>query len=164
LPKDDNTVGLNHVPAFLEAIRPAHHEALQVGAPSKPEVNPNVAGAQVTRIGVHSSPERFFPVPENLHSSANAEPIGPDAYQSHLEPVLSGLGVVVKEANRPVVVRDEDVDGSVVVDVADRHATADVDAPKILSGTVAHVAEFLSLAFTMKEQVFLPVRVRTASQ
>ena len=55
-----------------------------------------------------------------------------DAFQAHLEPVLSGSDVVVKESDRTVVVRDEDIDSSVVVDVADRHATADVDALETL--------------------------------
>src|SRR2546423_13934180 len=65
LPENDDSVGLHVVPVFPGSIGPLDDQAPHVRILPEPEMEANVAGAQVARIGVHPSPERFFAVPHN---------------------------------------------------------------------------------------------------
>ena len=130
--------------------------------PSKPEVDPNVAGAQVTRISVNPSPERRCAVPHNRDASANPETIAPDSFQPDLKPVLPGSDFVAKESDGSIVVRHENINGSVVVEVADCRPPANVNALEGWSRTVTRLVK--CFAFVVKQKVSLTVRVSLASQ
>ena len=111
---------------------------------------------------MHPAPLRRRAVPQERNTCADAGPIALRADQAHFEPVLPGRDIVVKQPHGAVVVGHEDIDSPVVVDVADRHATADIDALERRSGTITHFGEPV-LAFIVKQQVALTVRVRLGS-
>ena len=70
---------------------------------------------------------RRFAIPQQCDTRADAEPIAPGAFEAHLKPALPGPDIVVEETHGAVVVRHENIHGPVVVDIADRRATADID-------------------------------------
>src|SRR5207245_9067323 len=84
---------------------------------------------EVAAIGADAAPERG-PAAAN-EPDARAEAGGVLArspLEAHRQPRPQRLRLIQVEPDRPVVVRDQHVDQAVVVDVAQRHSTADFPA------------------------------------
>src|SRR5438270_8663802 len=70
------------------------------------------------------------------NSCADRCPAGPGAFQTDPQPVPT-LRLVVQQDGRRVAMDDDEVDASIVVEVAGRHAASDHLPAKIGSGPIA---------------------------
>ena len=74
--------------------------------------------------------------------------------------MLSGTDLVMKKADRTVVIRDQDIDRSVVVNVAKRRSATNPRERKGLSADVAGLLKSSALALIMEQKVLLSVWAR----
>jgi hypothetical protein len=72
---------------------------------------------------MNPSPQRFFAIPQNSNARAYPEAIALHSLQPNLKPVLLGADLVAQETNWTIVIRDQDIDSSVVVNVTE-HGSA----------------------------------------
>src|SRR5262247_1605716 len=89
-------------------------------------MRPDVARGQVAAVGAHPPPERGTPGSLDTHPAADPEPVARPLVESHLQPVLLPARLVDEQADGTAVVGEDDIDVAVVVDVAERGATADL--------------------------------------
>ena len=77
---------------------------------------------------------------------------------------IDGMILVQQKANRSVVIRNYNVYGTVIVNVAERCAAAHLGDGENRPSRSRHVAELLSFALVVKQQIGLPKWVWSAPQ
>ena len=87
-----------------------------------------VAGREIAAVGPDSPPERRAPGAFDPHHRPKREAVPWALGQLHCQPVVRRRGAVHQQAHRPAVVRDDDVDVAVVVDIAEGGGAADIGA------------------------------------
>jgi hypothetical protein len=96
-----------------------------------------------------------------FHLGAHRKPIALCCLQANQEPVITidGMILVQQKANRSVVIRNYNVYGTIIVNVAKRCAAAHLGEGENGPSRSPHVAELLAFALIVKQQIGLPKRV-----
>src|SRR4029450_10526667 len=104
------------------AARPGHAESRWIGQVAKADDDARVAGRGVAAISVYATPARRSTLPHDF--DARSEHVtAADAGQPQTKPMMAGRGLVDEQTHRAVVVADEDVSITVVVDIAEGRPT-----------------------------------------
>src|SRR5216683_243478 len=124
-PERNDAVGSNALKAFLGTIRPFYQHRLDFNLIAQPEMHARIIAAEVTGIGMRTAPQGILAAPDNRDTRTDAEPVQLRRFQLHGKPMAALTRLVVKQADRPVVIGDYDVDRAVVIEITEGSSAAD---------------------------------------
>src|SRR5437867_8275881 len=133
-PEGHKAVGRDVRPAFTLSIWPLHGNRSDGGRRAEARVEPDIARRQVAPIRADAAPEGRASRSFDTNPAANPEPVSRPLVEPHLQPVVLPAGLVEQPADRPAVVREDDVHVAVVVLVAQRRAPAHLAASESGAG------------------------------
>src|SRR5262249_8341610 len=95
----------------------------------------------IAAVGAYTPPSRRGTVSHDLHASTKHVARSRLAYQPQAQPVIPVSDLVDQKPRRAVVVRDDDVGITIVVDVAESGSTAHLEHLERLAGPARDILE-----------------------
>ena len=77
MPQRDDGIGLDSLETLLHSVGPVDQDSVDLRPVAEAEVHPNVACAEIARIGVNAAPQGALPTAKDGDQGAHSEAIRP---------------------------------------------------------------------------------------